>query len=1387
MSVANSPTVTLDHMPDLDPSLLPGLPDLILPTTAPSPASSSQGPETPGSTHHAYKRSKEATAFLRDLSNYVALGCLVLEDFTLHARESSQAEWTEVFELPWLLGFNSTLQLSLQINRLIDAGWLRAFTGRSVHNTCYVIYRLYILPYDAGNRFVDRKDFKLYGALQSLLFEVDVSPSTWCGDYVRETQQRFDVWASRGGGSLFYTFNKLKSPSPSAEHVDEKYAHEALEDLLDPASVLPGLQTVLYPYQRRSAGLMLQRESVASLVLDPRLEQRTGPDGSTYYYGGRDGVFLRTPRYYEACKGGILAETMGLGKTVMLLALILATKHHPPKIPAEYALPPVRPKVGRLSEMAISIINRKSVPWKVEFERIKQASGNDMRSCQLKLEASPPTYEIPQVPQRWNRKTALPPPKTMTMASTSIIVVPRNLCKQWHSEIEKHVEAGALKVLIMEDLKRALPPADELRTYDVVLFSRNRFEMEIRDGSDEQGRRILATQLVCRCPYVGATRTRDCHCVRTDELYDSPLKYLHFKRLVIDEGHFFSNSNNTAVTVANKLVKADHRWVVSGTPAKDLLGVEVDMSNAENAWHDPDTEKSRESILDQRREFSSKEDTSGAIKSLGVLASNFLRIRPWCAQGIGEKKEAEWDEYIYRHEDLRKRTYSGFATCLRRTLEAMVVKTQPEDVERDIELPPLSHEVVRLEPSLYDKLTANLFTLVLTANAITSERTDADYLFHRNSAKARYQLISNLRQSAFFWTGFSEADVAASLKNSRGYLEKEGTNCTPEDRQLLTEMLDCAEMILASDGWKALSRSHEMGLFVDDWPEESAQHWGFDTATAPLMTGISQLLEAQKHVNERAGNDDPGEDLSGAGIRAIMPAHYGDIKREGDESMKKAEKPVLTKAGIPTSSLDGEPVLKRRSSATAKATKSGQAKITRAVKVMKPQKRSASNRSKPSSAKLEAESEASASTSPATAGTLASASRPNKKRRRSDLESIDFHPASAFLRSRIVGTTSAKLSYLISQILKHYKDEKILIFYDGDNVAYYIAQALELLHVKHEIYAKSLAAHLKSEYVVRFDQEQQDRVLLMDVKQAAFGLNLSSASRIYFVNPVCRPNVEAQAIKRAHRIGQTRKVVVETLVLKGSIEEKMLERAKRMTRSEHRDAKVLEDDGGIREIIQGARMLPVLETEKSSYGQVARFDEPQQLWGREGWKETVSVLSSPSKPAKKQKVVKFDEIAEAGGEAKLVQSDEEGTACAKRKGLSFVDRTNPDAEAETVEESSDDEPMADVWRRRRASSSASGRQLCRSAFRSLRGADVPLTSAYEEAQELLTHVLSPLSTPTRPDFHMLGRPSHAHDTPIETMPMLTDDTLICTSPRGQKPVRSEMSREELLQDIIRRL
>ena len=124
---------------------------------------------------------------------------------------------------------------------------------------------------------------------------------------------------------------------------------------------------------------------------------------------------------------------------------------------------------------------------------------------------------------------------------------------QWQLEIKKHVAEGGLNVLVM-DSKAELPRATELAKYDIVLFSRNRFEQENLDGAGKHGRRPSRGLVSrCQCPYVGATRMRDCSCSQEDDFYHSPLRDLHWLRIIIDEGHNFSSSNANAVIVAKQL------------------------------------------------------------------------------------------------------------------------------------------------------------------------------------------------------------------------------------------------------------------------------------------------------------------------------------------------------------------------------------------------------------------------------------------------------------------------------------------------------------------------------------------------------------------------------------------------------------------------------------------------------------------------------------------------------------------------------------------------------------------------------------------------------------------------------------------------------------------
>jgi superfamily II DNA or RNA helicase len=65
-------------------------------------------------------------------------------------------------------------------------------------------------------------------------------------------------------------------------------------------------------------------------------------------------------------------------------------------------------------------------------------------------------------------------------------------------------------------------------------------------------------------------------------------------------------------------------------------------------------------------------------------------------------------------------------------------------------------------------------------------------------------------------------------------------------------------------------------------------------------------------------------------------------------------------------------------------------------------------------------------------------------------------------------------------------------------------------------------------------------VFLISLKAGGFGLNLTEADYCILLDPWWNPAVENQAVDRAHRIGQTKQVIVYRMVSKDTIEEKVM-------------------------------------------------------------------------------------------------------------------------------------------------------------------------------------------------------------------------------------------------------
>jgi len=77
--------------------------------------------------------------------------------------------------------------------------------------------------------------------------------------------------------------------------------------------------------------------------------------------------------------------------------------------------------------------------------------------------------------------------------------------------------------------------------------------------------------------------------------------------------------------------------------------------------------------------------------------------------------------------------------------------------------------------------------------------------------------------------------------------------------------------------------------------------------------------------------------------------------------------------------------------------------------------------------------------------------------------------------------------------------------------------------------------------VDRFQSDASIPLFLVSLKAGGHGLNLTAADYVYLLDPWWNPAVEAQAIDRAHRIGQTRSVLATRLVARDTVEEKILD------------------------------------------------------------------------------------------------------------------------------------------------------------------------------------------------------------------------------------------------------
>ena len=142
-------------------------------------------------------------------------------------------------------------------------------------------------------------------------------------------------------------------------------------------------------------------------------------------------------------------------------------------------------------------------------------------------------------------------------------------------------------------------------------------------------------------------------------------------------------------------------------------------------------------------------------------------------------------------------------------------------------------------------------------------------------------------------------------------------------------------------------------------------------------------------------------------------------------------------------------------------------------------------------------------------------------------------------QQNVLYSTKIKLLFKnLEQILQ--EQHQVLIFSQFTSYLDIIEKNLVQRGITFSRIDGSYSIKKRSENIKLF-QSGEHKVFIISLKAGGVGLNLTAASYVYIMDPWWNPAVEAQAVDRAHRIGQKKSINVYRLIIKNSIEEKVLE------------------------------------------------------------------------------------------------------------------------------------------------------------------------------------------------------------------------------------------------------
>jgi hypothetical protein len=362
------------------------------------------------------------------------------------------------------------------------------------------------------------------------------------------------------------------------------------------ATLSPGLHLQLHPHQRDALAWMRRRElppgDVPHPLWRPLLCDGVGEPQNTVWGHLLTGELATSPpERLPDCRGGMLCDEPGLGKTITVIALVLATKDTFAAPPANalacgpvghtkgwWYIPP--PGSSTLEEEQSTPTARPPPEPQLQQSPPPSASGSAGRGRRATAEhlsrlggfaalqngrggTSSPAKGWPGVsPLKSGRQlfaSQTPPevtfpeehPAAVFCSCTTLVACPPAVLAHWQLQLRPLILAGRLSVAVLDSTSHvdhgspgactwlkssALPPPSCVASaFDLILMP--------------------------------LTLLSNIHASRDMDQAQHPLLRIRWLRIVLDEGHSLGASlGHTSRTAVAQQLRAERRWVVTGTP-----------------------------------------------------------------------------------------------------------------------------------------------------------------------------------------------------------------------------------------------------------------------------------------------------------------------------------------------------------------------------------------------------------------------------------------------------------------------------------------------------------------------------------------------------------------------------------------------------------------------------------------------------------------------------------------------------------------------------------------------------------------------------------------------------------------------------------------------------